>query len=62
MIKTKDLLRFMRKIRIIDIPSQDHQGQEYCHEIIVRLMAYDKLKKGIEKTIARLSNRIDKEK
>ena len=60
MIRTKDLEGFMRETRLESISSLDHKGQEYCHEIVGRLRAYDKLKESIENLLAPKSSEVDK--
>lgn len=60
MIKTQDLIEFIRKTRLESISSLDHQGQEYYQEIVARLKAFDKLRESIEKVCHNLSNRVDK--
>ena len=56
MIKTKDLEQFINGVcnRTFPVETEKEWMLEYRQEIVVRLRAYDTLKEGIEKLIAKL--------
>lgn len=56
MIKTRDLVEFIRELPL----KFSYEHMEYWTEIIVRLRAFDKLKESIEKMIAMMSGGVDK--
>ena len=57
MIRTKDLVEFMKSKEIRTIY---HEEGEYRAEIVRRLEMYDEMKTGIEKLCHDLSNGVDK--
>jgi energy-coupling factor transporter ATP-binding protein EcfA2 len=61
MIRTEDLVGFFDNI--IYHPEQTdytpNEIEEYTHEIVARLRAYDKLKESIEKLCRDLSSGVD---
>lgn len=55
MIDTRDLVEYVRN----NLDSLTPMTAEYKAQIVARLRAYDSLKEGIEKLIARMSNTVD---
>jgi len=58
MIRTKDLENFMY-YELLHTPFGHTQEREYIYKIVARLRAYDKLKEGVERLLARVSNGVD---
>lgn len=57
MIRTKDLVEWTRKVKVMNRDYHLGEDMGYRAEIVARLRAFDKLKEALEKMIAQIGGK-----